>query len=291
MQRAKPIYLEMSSLNPIVLLPSALAERGEALVTETADSGLAGAGQFCTSPNLLFLIEGPHSAAFTDGLTQAYAGRAASPLLSAGGRDFLHRIVHELVDAGAAVLTGGHPQDGATGACYRNTVLHVSGAQWLAGGEALQKEAFGNAITIVLCRDAEELLRALAILEGNLTAAIYSAKDPGFRSGGSDEDLYFSVESLLRPRCGRLLNDKMPTGVALSPAMNHGGPYPSTGHAGFTSVGIPRSIQRFGALQCYDNVRPERLPAGLRDTAPHERMWRMVDGSWVRGEHAALPHE
>lgn len=281
----KPIYLEMSSLNPIVLLPGALAERGEALVTEIADSGLAGAGQFCTSPNLLFLMKGPHSAAFIDGLTQAYAGRAASPLLSAGGRDSLHRAVHELVDAGAAVLTGGQHQEQTAGACYRNTVLQVSGAQFLAGGEALQKEAFGNAITLVLCMDSEELQRALASIEGNLTAAIYSAKDEVVNQDsphdGIEQALYSAVEALLRPRCGRLLNDKMPTGVALSPAMNHGGPYPSTGHAGFTSVGIPRSLQRFGSLQCYDNVRPERLPAALRDTAPHERMWRMVDGSWV----------
>ena len=114
-------------------------------------------------------------------------------------------------------------------------------------------------------------------LEGNLTAAIYSSK------AGADDALYGATAEILRQRCGRLLNDKMPTGVALSPAMNHGGPYPSTGHAGFTAVGIPRSLQRFGALQCYDGVRPERLPKVLQDVAPHERMWRQIDGAWVRG--------
>jgi NADP-dependent aldehyde dehydrogenase len=69
---------------------------------------------------------------------------------------------------------------------------------------------------------------------------------------------------VLRRKVGRLLNDKMPTGVAVSPAMNHGGPYPATGHPGFTSVGIPTSIVRFTALQSYDNVRPDRLPDFLR---------------------------
>jgi NADP-dependent aldehyde dehydrogenase len=81
-----------------------------------------------------------------------------------------------------------------------------------------------------------------------------------------------------------LLNDKMPTGVAVSPAMNHGGPFPSTGHPGFTSVGIPASITRFTALYCYDAVRPERLPPELGDHNPTGRMWRSIDGRWSQGD-------
>ena len=69
-------------------------------------------------------------------------------------------------------------------------------------------------------------------------------------------------------RVGRLLNDKMPTGVAVSPAMNHGGPFPATGHPGFTAVGIPAALRRFAALHSYDNVRPHRLPPALRDENP-----------------------
>ena len=77
---------------------------------------------------------------------------------------------------------------------------------------------------------------------------------------------YNEIAPLLREKVGRLLNDKMPTGVAVSPAMNHGGPYPATSHPGTTSVGIPTSIHRFAKLDCYDAVRPERLPAILKDT-------------------------
>jgi NADP-dependent aldehyde dehydrogenase len=80
-----------------------------------------------------------------------------------------------------------------------------------------------------------------------------------------------------------LLNDKMPTGVAVSPAMNHGGPFPATGHPGFTAVGIPASLRRFGMLACYDNVRPERLPPGLRNENPG-RSWRLIDGEWTQGD-------
>jgi NADP-dependent aldehyde dehydrogenase len=82
---------------------------------------------------------------------------------------------------------------------------------------------------------------------------------------------------------GRLLNDKMPTGVAVSPAMNHGGPFPSTGHPGFTAVGIPAALRRFAMLQCFDQVRPARLPPVLRDEPPHDRIFRFVDGEWRRG--------
>jgi NADP-dependent aldehyde dehydrogenase len=115
-------------------------------------------------------------------------------------------------------------------------------------------------------------------LEGNLTGCIYSD------TRGSDDVLYARLEPPLRQRVGRLLNDKMPTGVAVSPAMNHGGPYPSTGHPGFTAVGIPASLRRFAALQSYDNVRPARLPALLQDVNPGGRAWRLVDGAWTRGD-------
>ena len=81
---------------------------------------------------------------------------------------------------------------------------------------------------------------------------------------------------------GRLLNDKMPTGVAVVPTMNHGGPFPATGHPGFTAVGIPASLTRFAALQCYDEVRPHRLPVELCDANPTGSMWRQIDGNWTQ---------
>jgi len=87
----------------------------------------------------------------------------------------------------------------------------------------------------------------------------------------------------MRARVGRFLNDKMPTGVAVTAAMNHGGPFPSTGHPGFTAVGIPASLRRFAMLACYDNVRPSRLPLILRDQTPESNPWRSIDGTWTRG--------
>ena len=118
----------------------------------------------------------------------------------------------------------------------------------------------------------------LSHLEGNLTGCIYSDTQ------GGDETLYTRLAPALRRRVGRLLNDKMPTGVAVSPAMNHGGPYPATGHPGFTAVGIPASLRRFAVLQCFDGVREPRLPAILRDRNPGGRAWRTIDGVFTQGD-------
>ncbi len=272
----KPIYLEMSSLNPIVLLPGALAERGEQLATELVDSCLAGTGQFCTSPNLLLAITDKDATRLAEHLAATLEKRPAGLLLSAGGLDGLDESVRALVHAGAEVITGAE-RAGGDGYRYKNTLLRATAAQFLARPEALQREAFGNATLLVTATDAAQLQLVIEALEGNLTGCIYSS------TTGADDALYPSIAAALRFKVGRLLNDKMPTGVALSPAMNHGGPYPSTAHPGFTAVGIPASLIRFGALQCYDNVRPERLPAVLQDKSPNPAMWRQIDGAWVRG--------
>ena len=100
--------------------------------------------------------------------------------------------------------------------------------------------------------------------------------------GDADRELHDLIEPILRRKVGRLLDDKMPTGVAVSPAMNHGGPFPATGHPGFTAVGFPASMRRFAALRCTDNVRPDRLPPELRDENPTGAMWRYIDGEWTK---------
>jgi len=272
----KPIYLEMSSLNPIVLLPGALAERGEQIATELVDSCLGATGQFCTSPNLILAIAGDNAEKLAGNLAEILDKRVAGPLLSSGGLEGLEASVCALVDAGAAVVVGAE-RAGGDGYRYKNTLLRVSGTQFLAQPEGLQREAFGNSTLLVIADDAAQLLEVVAAFEGNLTGSIYSG------AGGADDELYAEIAGELRWKVGRFLNDKVPTGVALSPAMNHGGPYPSTGHPGFTAVGIPRSLIRFCALQCYDNVRQERLPAVLRDQSSNPTIWRQIDGDWIRG--------
>jgi alpha-ketoglutaric semialdehyde dehydrogenase len=271
----KPIYLEMSSVNPVFFLPGALSERRADLVNELAGSCLLGAGQFCTCPNLCVLLGGDAAEAFIAELKAQLDSRPVGTLLSGEVMDSLANVVTALKDAGAELVTGGQPGK-PPGYSHQNTLLRVSGERFLQAPERLQTEAFGNATLAVVASGAEQACEIAARIEGSLTGSLYSASD------GSDDKLYDQLSPILRRRVGRLLNEKMPTGVAVSAAMNHGGPFPATGHPGFTAVGIPASLRRFAMLQCYDNVRSHRLPPWLRDESPNGAMWRFIDGKWTQ---------
>jgi alpha-ketoglutaric semialdehyde dehydrogenase len=270
----KPIYLEMSSINPVVILPGALAERGSKVAADVASSCLMGGGQFCTNAGFLMVFAEARADRFVDEVKGAFEAAQAPALLSEGVAKGLAESVQTLRGAGAELVTA--PVASVDGARYPNTLLRVTGKQFLAAPETLQTEAFGSASLCVVVRDADEAEAVLAHLEGNLTGCIYSDTQ------GSDDLLYARLAPALRQRVGRLLNDKMPTGVAVSPAMNHGGPFPATGHPGFTAVGIPASLRRFGMLCCYDNVREHRLPPALRDQNPNGTMWRLIDGTMTQ---------
>jgi len=267
----KPIYLEMSSLNPVLMLPGALEERGAKLVEEFAGSCLLASGQFCTSPGLTILLASHEAEKFIAVLKAKLESAATTTLLGSGVARNLAASVATLRQAGAELLTGGAPLPGNR---FANTLLRVSGEAFCTAPEKLQTEAFGNASLVVVVRDAAEAARVLDHLEGNLTGSIYSD------TRGADDALYAQLAPRLRARVGRLLNDKMPTGVAVTAAMNHGGPFPATGHPGFTAVGFPAALRRFAMLQCFDNVRPHRLPAALQNLNPHGKMWRLIDGVW-----------
>ena len=273
----KPIYLELSSINPVVVLPGAIRERGEQIAEEFTASCLMGTGQFCTSPGLLFVLANAQTDQFLDQVRQKFEKAAVGTLLTEGVLDSLQHGVGLLRQAGAELLTGGQPGEGK-GFCYSNTLLQVHAERFLAHPHELQTEMFGNATLVVICQRHEELSMALEQLEGNLTGCVYSDTQ------GEDDFLYNLYTPSLRCRVGRLLNDKMPTGVAVSPAMNHGGPFPATGHPGFTAVGIPASLLRFAALHCYDGVRQHRLPESLQNKNPNGSMWRSIDGVWTQAD-------
>lgn len=279
-QAGKPIYVELSSVNPVLILPGALAERGAKLAEEFTGSCLMGTGQFCTSPSFVVLFAGDATEQFIAAAKHKLEATPPTPLLSASVQRSLGESVTTLRAAGAELVCGGAPMS-APGCRFANTLLRVTGEKFLAAPAQLQTEAFGNASLIVVVRDAAQAAEVLDHLEGNLTGCIYSDTQ------GADDGLYQQLAPLLRQRVGRLLNDKMPTGVAVSTAMNHGGPFPATGHPGFTAVGIPASLRRFGALHCYDNVRPARLPAALQNKNPHGKMWRLIDNHWSQADVVA----
>jgi NADP-dependent aldehyde dehydrogenase len=232
-----------------------------------------GMGQFCTNPGLVILLAGDATERFLQLVVDKFKAAPVGTLLSTGVAKSLTQGIGALIRAGAHTLVGGKA---GTGHAYShaNTLLRVSGRDFLDSPEALQTEAFGNQSLVVVASELDEACQVLDHLEGNLTGCVYS------HTGGADEAAYAQVADRLRQRVGRLLNDKMPTGVAVSPAMNHGGPYPATGHPGFTAVGIPAALRRFAMLHCYDNVRASRLPKLLQDQNPTGRTWRHIDGEW-----------
>jgi len=273
----KPIYLELSSVNPLILLPGALEERGAEIAEELTGSCLMGTGQFCTNPGLVITVAGETTSQFIDDLVARFSQAPVGTLLSEGVQTSLGQSLTTLLDAGGVLLVG-NSEGGGSGYSFANTLVEISAAQFIANPETMQTEAFGNASLLVVADDIDQVCSLLEELEGNLTGCVYS------HTGGQDDPDYDRVAPRLRKRVGRLLNDKMPTGVAVSPAMNHGGPYPATGHPGFTAVGIPASLVRFAMLQSYDNIRPHRLPAALQDKNPAETMWRNVDGQWTQAD-------
>lgn len=277
----KPIYLELSSVNPVLILPGALAERAATVVNEFVGSALMGCGQFCTNPGLVLLLRNKHTEEFVAAVAERYRASAGGTLLSRAVASSLAASVRTLVEAGAVVVAGG-TAGGGTGYSHANTLLRISAEQFVREPEVFQTEAFGNASLFVVAENEAELAGGLEHTEGNLTGCIYSD------TRGADDALYDRLEPILRRKVGRLLNDKMPTGVAVSPAMNHGGPFPATGHPGFTAVGIPASLRRFAVLECYDAVRPARLPQLLQDANPLGA-WRCVDGSWTHNSIPARP--
>ena len=271
-----PVYAELSSVNPVFLLPGALAERGEALAQEFFASCTMGSGQFCTNPGIMIVPADAHGDAFVSAATKLFAEAESKVLFSHGVQQNLVRAVTSLREAGAQVLTGGNAGEGYR---FQPTLLGVNDDAFLAHAERLQTEAFGPVSLIVRANDASAMQRVAASLEGNLTGTIYRATD------GSDDAAWQAIAPTLRTKVGRLSANKMPTGVAVSAAMNHGGPYPSTSHPGFTAVGMPAAIRRFTALHSYDNVPEALLPVELRNRNPGG-VQRLVDGRWTDGDLA-----
>ncbi len=270
-----PFFAEMSSINPVLVLPGALCERGsETFATEFIGSCTLGSGQFCTQPGLLLLPVGAEGDAVVAAMNTQLAGRAPMTVFSAGVRDGLAAGVQRWRDAGAQLIAGS-AQPGEFGFAFTPGVFAVDDATFLANPDTLQGEIFGPVSLIVRYDGAAQAAAILTALEGNLTGTIYAAGD------GSDDGDYAALAPLLRTRVGRLIHVRMPTGVAVSPAMNHGGPYPSTSQPGFTSVGMPGAIRRFAALQSYDHVPDRLLPPELRDDNPLG-IERQVDGVWTR---------
>ena len=248
-----PFYAEMSSINPVFILPGALRERSDQIAAGLHGSVTLGAGQFCTNPGLILLADNDGSAAFVNKLGELIAATAEQTMLTPG-------ILSSYRNGVAARMKHAAVQTIGPGALFKTTA-----ADFLAHPE-LAEELFGPSTLVVTYTD--QLLELVQALEGQLTVTIHS----------SEEDLRANQDlvRLLETKAGRLVFNGFPTGVEVGHAMVHGGPYPATSDGRTTSVGT-RAIFRFTRQVCFQDFPNELLPPELREENPLN-IWRMVDG-------------
>lgn len=262
-----PVYAEMSAINPVLLLPAALARRADAIARAFVDSLTLGAGQFCTNPGLVLAVEGDALARFEKQAALALAERGAATMLTPG----IHAAYQDGVRAhgeveGVTLLARGR---GAPGSPYAaRAALFATSARTFLQRPQLAGEVFGPAAVIVRCRDAGEMRDVLEQLEGQLTATLQLDEE--------DHALAGELMPLLERKAGRILANGFPTGVEVAHAMVHGGPAPATSDARSTSVGSA-AIERFLRPVCYQDIPQALLPATLRDGNPLG-LWRVCDG-------------
>jgi NADP-dependent aldehyde dehydrogenase len=248
-----PVYAEMSSINPVVLMPAALEARAKALGQAFIGSLTMGAGQFCTNPGLLLAIDGPALNQFLEAAGEALGGASPATMLTSG--------IYEAYAAGVKRLESHDKIEllargiAATGVnCGTGALFAVRGAD-LAGNPEIMDEVFGAAGVVVRCRDEDEVLRVLEGLEGQLTATL--------QMDDADTDFAQRCLPILERKAGRVIANGWPTGVDVCHAMVHGGPFPATSDGRSTSVGT-LAIERFLRPVCYQDLPEALLPDELR---------------------------
>tara|TARA_R110001599_G_scaffold77015_2_gene210272 strand:+ start:15973 stop:17550 length:1578 start_codon:yes stop_codon:yes gene_type:complete len=261
-----PVYAEMSSINPVFLLPEALKARGKAIAEGFVASLNMGAGQFCTSPGLVIAVQGPELDAFVEAAGSAVKESAAQTMLTPGVHEAYEQGVKQLAQ-NAQVTEVARGQAGETAhPCQAG--LFVTQAEAFLNDATLQEEVFGSTSLVVACADTAEVARVAAQLEGQLTATLQM----------DDGDLAAAQQLLpiLERKAGRILANGWPTGVEVCHTMVHGGPFPATSDSRTTSVGSS-AIFRFLRPVCYQALPKGLLPEALHDGNPYG-VSRLVDG-------------
>ncbi|MGW9438064.1 aldehyde dehydrogenase family protein [Streptomyces sp. NPDC055607] len=271
--RPVPVFAEMGSVNPVVVTPEACAADLPARAELLAASVLTGWGQFCTRPGVVF-VPSEDAGRFGAQVTDALRRTPPQPMLA-------HNLVRHLDDQmdevrrlpGVRVAEG--RKQGGTGLYFPATVVSTSASTFLSE-PVLREEFFGPVVCLVAVGSAEELLACWQATGGNLTGTVHavSPRDEWVRT----------LWPLVQRTVGRIVFNGVPTGVAVSPAQHHGGPYPATNHPGFTSVGTA-AVRRFMRPVAYQDVPDDLLPPELRDGNPLD-VTRTVNGVDTR---EALP--
>ncbi len=260
-----PVFAEMGSMNPVFVLPKALAGRGAEIAQRLAASALLASGQFCTSPGMVVWCDGPGAETFAKVLRAAIAAGAGAPVVHPSIRAGYEKALSEVKATPAVETATGSVAPGALGVC---PTLFEASAAVVASHPRLRSEVYGPAVLGVPCETAGEMSALARSLHGHLTATVHG--------DGDDYAQYGALLEILRAKVGRLIANGVPTGVEVCPSMVHGGPWPASTDARFSAVGAT-SIRRWARPACWQDWPHALLPAELRDDNPRG-VRRVVDG-------------
>lgn len=261
-----PVFAEMSSINPVILLPETLARDAAKTAATLAGSITLGVGQFCTNPGLIFAIEGAGLDQFIKSLGTEIEKVTPAPMLHQGIADnYSKKLKNALAQKGVKVEASASVE--ATSAQGRPTVASVSASDFLKN-PALAEEVFGPFSLIIRCADLKELNTVVNHTHGQLTATIIADE--------SEISNHKSLLNTLVEKAGRLVINGVPTGVEVVAAQNHGGPFPATTDSRFTAVGTD-AIKRFVRPVSFQNFPDTLLPDELKESNPLN-IWRLYNG-------------
>ncbi len=265
-----PVYAEMGSINPVFILPGALVERAAALAEGLHASATLGVGQFCTNPGLIVLQRSPVAEQFISDLAARLAATPEGAMLTAGiKKNFAGNTAVRAQQPGVKVIVQGKAET----ACGAAPVWFETSALDFFSNRGLSEEIFGPSSLVVWCKDKVEMLAVARQLEGSLTATLHA--------GATEAKEQADLVDVLATRAGRVILNGYPTGIEVSQAIVHGGPYPATSDGGrSTSVGT-RAINRWARLVCYQGFSDELLPPELQNANPLG-LRRLVNGQWSR---------
>jgi NADP-dependent aldehyde dehydrogenase len=267
-----PVYAEMGSINPVFVLPGALAERGKQIAEGLRLSVTMGVGQFCTNPGLIIGLDDAATKQFVEQLAGLMSEAAPGTMLYAGLRDSYDQGVQRFSAVPGVRVAGRARAAVETHKTQVAPTLFTADAKTWLENHTLQEELFGPA-SLVVTGGADSLEKIAAALEGHLTATLHGT--------AVDLESHRALVAILERKVGRLIFNGYPTGVEVAHAMQHGGPYPATTDARTTSVGTA-AIERFARPLCYQDFPQISLPEELQEGNPRN-IWRLVDGEWTRG--------
>jgi alpha-ketoglutaric semialdehyde dehydrogenase len=266
-----PVFAEMGSINPTILLPKALEKRAEELA-KLSGAITNNAGQFCTQPGLLLAIRSDALERFKKALADEIVNIDSSTMLTPGiCNNFKKLTGNVLADNAVTVIAKSKKVDTNKVNQGAALVTEISAAAFLAD-EKFKEEIFGPYTMLIVADDAAQLEQVINSLQGQLTASVMAEKE--------ELPLYKNITDKLVNLAGRVILNGPPTGVEVGNAIQHGGPYPSTSDSRFTSVGT-NAIKRFVRPVCWQNWEQDLLPDALKDGNPLN-IWRLVNGEFTK---------